>query len=758
MEYETVLNNLIDKTRDYESKAHKLADRYRHLVGKLFGLTGSAPKPSELPSRGSWYLMTDSGYVAKSPKGVGVLDSEALNIIDRDDLALLRNATPSMPDKCYVSLLWVMLTPDGYYVYYGNGLDRPSIDGMSLIIAHHAQYDRSTCQFNPKTAWLCTMSLAIRLHGVGNKQPQNFSASLKALALRFLDREIDKGVRDKLINPEGQKTTDGEIGLDGDVLPYCVSDVDTTLDLLAVFMGQWRPHSYSLLGHLAMSREFMVIKDDYKEWVKRTDDLVEGYKIAASEHILESLANLSESDIEATGLKPSQIKAYKANKGIFSIVATLALNPTINIEGTEYPLKAVPNHTRKGDYKCLGYYDNNGIPVILYSDTNSPSTSLFHKTSSYLLDTDLVTLNVPDTFKKTILSCAFWSSYHKRLDEVLVTCQDSELGKIYIPQFVNHKTVTGRKADALVCTAPGTKPLVAGSEMRFNWVAPKGYKIVGIDFDQQEAVLAALVASQLTVTKGVTSNKASQVILFGDKTKKTDIHSLAADCLDCTRDQAKAFVYAALYGQGKKGCIEGLAKIKPNLKSGELDILYRRFTEMMKGKAGVFTLAFKALDNISSGLHRYTPVLGSPMTTSLSRTQKYTTTRNNWVVQGSGRDGLDILQSLLCILLQPIGGLLYFSVHDSCSFVVPTDTPEAVIKEIVALAHAMTWIQTITYLKLDLQTTPEKLLLPSSIDVDYIWRKSPSDNCVSVSNSQAYAPGQSLKVTRDDLVRGMTNH
>lgn len=112
--------------------------------------------------------------------------------------------------------------------------------------------------------------------------------------------------------------------------------------------------------------------------------------------------------------------------------------------------------------------------------------------------------------------------------------------------------VTGRmthsKPNLGQVTAPG-KPF--GAEMRQCWTVPKGYKLVGCDADALELRMLAHYMADKTYIKTVDQ---------GSKDDATDVHSVNQRAAGiATRDKAKTFIYAFLYGAGdaKIGSILG---------------------------------------------------------------------------------------------------------------------------------------------------------------------------------------------------------
>lgn len=129
-----------------------------------------------------------------------------------------------------------------------------------------------------------------------------------------------------------------------------------------------------------------------------------------------------------------------------------------------------------------------------------------------------------------------------------------------------------------------------GPECRDLFIADEGKKQVGCDADALE--LRDLAGYMATWDEGAYIN----TVLKGDKSNGTDMHTLNAKAIGCSRDAAKVFFYAMIYGAGDQ-------------KLGEtLGFSGRRAA--MEGK--------KARENLMKGV----PALGSLVAAVRSRVEK----------------------------------------------------------------------------------------------------------------------------------------
>lgn len=80
--------------------------------------------------------------------------------------------------------------------------------------------------------------------------------------------------------------------------------------------------------------------------------------------------------------------------------------------------------------------------------------------------------------------------------------------------------------------------------------APPGFHFVGADVDSQELWIAALLGD--AHFSGIHGSTAlGWMTLQGTKAQGTDMHSRTAKLIGTSRDQAKIFNYARIYGAGK---------------------------------------------------------------------------------------------------------------------------------------------------------------------------------------------------------------
>ena len=124
-----------------------------------------------------------------------------------------------------------------------------------------------------------------------------------------------------------------------------------------------------------------------------------------------------------------------------------------------------------------------------------------------------------------------------------------------LPQVVPAGTITRRATEQLWLTASNVRSDRVGSEFKGVVTPFPGYCFVGADVDSQELWIASLIGDSKFGEHGATP--LGWMSLQGQKSSGTDMHSKTAAELSqgrpglVSRDAAKAFNYARIYGSGK---------------------------------------------------------------------------------------------------------------------------------------------------------------------------------------------------------------
>ena len=284
--------------------------------------------------------------------------------------------------------------------------------------------------------------------------------------------------------------------------------------------------------------------------------------------------------------------------------------------------------------------------------------------------------------------------------------------------------------------------------------------------------------------------------LQGQKADKTDMHSMTAMRLSegreglVSRNEAKAFNYARIYGSGKglarsmlRDCCKELSEeevqqridtmfdstkgsqvfgmtkfgrhqaamhgVDPRMQQitdadlRELSSLTGYSPYQLANKrepryaGGSESAMFNRLEEIARSDYPATPFLRSRITRSLEPsviTKSYQlNSRINWVVQSSAVDFLHLLLVAMKWLMKEyaIPGRFVISVHDEVRFHVPEEH-----KYEAALALQLSNLLTRAHFstQLGIYDLPNNIAFFSGVDIDRSLRKSVSDECITPSN------------------------
>jgi DNA polymerase gamma 1 len=174
-------------------------------------------------------------------------------------------------------------------------------------------------------------------------------------------------------------------------------------------------------------------------------------------------------------------------------------------------------------------------------------------------------------------SCSYWISSRDRIMKQFVVWSDKQGNLspsahdraygIMLPAVIQMGTITRRAVESTWLTASNAKKSRIGSELKSNVIAPEGYTLVGADVDSQELWIASLLGDRQFGIHGGTAF--GWMTLQGNKSDGTDLHSRSAKILGASRDHAKIFNYARIYGSGVKFSAQLLARCNPDLSREE---------------------------------------------------------------------------------------------------------------------------------------------------------------------------------------------
>lgn len=159
---------------------------------------------------------------------------------------------------------------------------------------------------------------------------------------------------------------------------------------------------------------------------------------------------------------------------------------------------------------------------------------------------------------------------------------NEDLGVI-LPLTVVFGTISRRGVESTWLTASNVRAKSIGSELKAMIQAPPGYTFVGADVDSQELWIASLLGDASNAKEhGCTA--LSWMTLQGTKSEGTDLHSKTADSIGITRDEAKVFNYARIYGSGERATRQMLKRFQPGLTEKQAAEKVKKLFLLTKGK------------------------------------------------------------------------------------------------------------------------------------------------------------------------------
>ncbi|KAI9274243.1 DNA polymerase family A-domain-containing protein [Sporodiniella umbellata] len=631
-----------------------------------------------------------------------------------------------------------------------------------------------------------------------------------------------------------------DVNTDFDVLmDYCAKDVTLTHQVYQHVFPKFRkncPHPVSFAGMLHMGSSFLTVSERWEEYLEsssnkhnelsdmldiKLNDLAE--KARSLVDTPESWQNdpwLSQLD---WFVNPRQRKlkgqpkwykdSYDSKVGAFKISTRSRIAPILlRLKWQGYPLhhlasygwcfkvqtsEVVKEQIQKAVFKDDEHYyikvphkdghdANCGNPLAKGYIGSFEDKIL---TSEYEAAKEALELNAMS---------AYWISSRERILNQFVIwdnnpCVDMGLNRkhtgkygIILPQMVTMGTITRRAVERTWLTASNAKKNRIGSELKSMVQAPDGYKIVGADVDSEELWISSVIGDSQFGFHGATA--LGWMTLQGTKSEGTDLHSKTANILGISRDKAKIFNYARIYGAGVKYATSLLLQYSQGMdpstaEKRALDLYSNTKGEKEHSKTNAFgrpfwhggseSYMFNALEDIALSKDPRTPILGCSITDALK--PRYTgtqflTSRVNWVVQSSGVDYLHLLIVSMRHLIKKyeIDARFMLSVHDEVRYLT---TEKDQHRTALALQISNLWTRALFSYKLGILNLPQSVAFFSAVDVDHVLRKEPNMTCLTPSNENMIPEGSTyslhdtiqaitseLKDASDDCLLGESKH
>jgi DNA polymerase gamma 1 len=595
--------------------------------------------------------------------------------------------------------------------------------------------------------------------------------SLKDVAKFYCNVELDKSERSQFVSGELHDIQENFNNL----AIYCANDVKLTHDIYKVVFPRFRtncPHPVSFTGMLNMGNSFLTVTEKWESYLQKSagkhqqlEDMLDVKLIELAEKAKDLVNSPEEwqkdpwlSQLDWT-VNPRQRKlkghakwykdAYDTKLDKVKISLRSRIAPLLlRLKWQGYPLHYIPQkgwcfkvqreeatdaHVLKqvlqdDDYYYLKVPHKDGETANCGNPLAKSYIGSFEDkvlTSEYEAARQALELNAKSAYwissrERILNQFVVWDS-NKTVDMKLPKKQDGKYG-IILPQMVPMGTVTRRAVEKTWLTASNAKPNRIGSELKSMVQAPEGYKIVGADVDSEELWISSVIGDAQFGFHGATA--LGWMTLQGSKSEGTDLHSKTANILGISRDKAKIFNYARIYGAGVKYATSLLLQYNQDM---ELEAAQKRADDLYtstKGEkerssrnpfkkpfwhGGSESYMFNALEDIALSKDPKTPVLSCSITDALK--PKYTgtqflTSRINWVVQSSGVDYLHLLIVSMAHLIEryDINARFMLSVHDEVRYLT---TDEDQHRTALALQVANVWTRTLFSYKLGIYDLPQ---------------------------------------------------
>ncbi|MEM8610382.1 MAG: DNA polymerase [Cyanobacteria bacterium P01_H01_bin.105] len=346
-----------------------------------------------------------------------------------------------------------------------------------------------------------------------------------------------------------------------------------------------------------------------------------------------------------------------------------------------------------------GWIEQKGVPLPHPSGGDNLGTPfckdyLAYATAGKLTSRVLPQEDLVEIYRNILLS-GQWTQFRSRYHDVYTHESKFEGLKFVKPAINPAGTVTGRAKSGVWVVTPNEKEIFdgsikIGSDIQNCVVAPPGYKVVGADFTSQESWLATLLTDAQAGKVG--SSPWCQSVLYGDKKKGTDIHSIVAKAVDIPRQAGKILNFSKQYGAGVQKLILTLMLAGVPFEIAEHKA--QQFVTLLQGPDGIARTTFGTLRELSQIPAIRTNILGCRVPESLDHSfcgRNFITTRQNWLIQSAGTDCIHALLTILNIFLieYEIDAILLLHRHDAVYFAVK-DGQEEIFKRCLQQAHYLT--------------------------------------------------------------------
>ncbi|KAL0089800.1 DNA polymerase family A-domain-containing protein [Phycomyces blakesleeanus] len=602
------------------------------------------------------------------------------------------------------------------------------------------------------------------------------------------------------------------------LMEYCAQDVDMTHKIYKHVFPRFIencPHPVSFAGMLQMGNSFLPVNEKWEKYLARSSE-----KHRELEDLLDiKLRDLAEkarvlvdtpeewqkdpwlSQLDWT-VNPRQRKlkgqpkwykdAYDTKTGKLKISIRSRMAPLLlRLKWLDYPLHYISDHgwcyklaseTMPATLRSKAVHNDDKYHYVKVphkdgeqANCGNPLAKNYMNyfedkvlTSEYQAARDALDLNAKSAYwissrERILGQFVVWDKDEKSMGLPIRDRSDNKDAKygIILPQMVTMGTVTRRAVEKTWLTASNAKANRIGSELKSMVQAPKGYKIIGADVDSEELWISSVIGDAQFGFHGATA--LGWMTLQGTKAEGTDLHSKTANILGISRDKAKIFNYARIYGAGVKYATSLLMQYSQGMDleaaqiraaalylntKGEKEHSVRHRFKRTFWHGGSESYMFNALEDIALSKEPRTPVLGCAVTDALKPEytgSQFLTSRINWVVQSSGVDYLHMLIVSMSHLIKRynINARFMLSVHDEVRYL---SSDEDQHRTALALQVANLWTRTLFSYRLGIYNLPQSVGFFSAVDIDHVFRKEPYMTCITPSHPEKIPEGISFTI------------
>lgn len=521
-----------------------------------------------------------------------------------------------------------------------------------------------------------------------------------ATAAKRVGIDLDKTVRSQLIAGDENLTYE-------QVLRYCYRDAVTTEKVGQVVLREYlalAPNPLSLYGHMLRHRFILPISKKWDGYYDRAEAWYQSELTRLDGLVSQRAIDCCVADdVFARCIRENWPEVYRIGKGkLAPTIANHPLYPSVADRITGYPYQFAWKPIKYGSalfslllglswfeepdnpedqgrpilfdrgrkiWYCAATDDLDELVFVNREDEKKRLASLICKAYEDELDSGKIAATGSEEARKILKNTQRWKMFRKRVADVRI--RKSAHGNYLVPCYSPSGTLTGRATDKLTLLIGSPKQEYGGSEFMSMIEARPGYKIVQMDLDAGELVLAGLFSVMANDLRSELDDPLARANLTGSKSKLSDVVSLVSIAMGIDRKYSKGTVYGGIYGQGRKGRIAKLQSFGLSRETAEL--ASDKFqAEFIEGLASGYFWATKMMTE----LNMPTMLLGRNLPLAYRYAGKDgMTSRWNHNVQSLGEDWLCCLMAFIEYYMGGFDGdcNLILTRHDELVFHVKED-------------------------------------------------------------------------------------